>query len=426
MPRRRESYIPAMPDVPEEAPDPRTTDLARERAEASARLRERARTYAASLLVGDPRRESDSVGDLERAGRAFGDLDQAAELAELAEVHHRTVPGRSGDRAERRAIRATSSRDPGRDVPVGDLVASALSLLLDATGFRPFDVAIRSGIPESTVRGLIEGDVAATLNTVASVGKAAGGQLIFGFVPIRQGDPEADRRAAESIVAELAGAARAFAAAATAARSDAVGVGASPEWRALRRATLRFAAHAGVPGAAMRAELESLRELKRTLVSIRDDMASGRMPDESSSFESLDTILRCLHVTRQPDPGTPRWATRALAPRAILGSEARWVAPWPLQLVAISVTDDEGGQVDEVTMEVSILGRPIARGSSDDVERILRESRVRVDPGGQIAIRARRAAPGPVLTAVPIVERVELGADGTPEPDPLPPAPRSP
>lgn len=420
MPRRRESYIPAMPDVPEEAPDPRITDLARERAEASARLRERARTYAASLLVGDPRRESDSAGDLERAGRAFGDLDQAAELADLAGVHHRAAPGRSGDRAERRAIRATPSRDPGRGVPVGDLVASALSLLLDATGFRPFDVAIRSGIPESTVRGLIEGDVAATLSTVASVGRAAGGQLIFGFVPIRQGDPEADRRAAESIVAELTGAARAFAAAA---RSDAAGAGASPEWRALRRATLRFAAHAGVPGAAMRAELESLRELKRTLVSIRDDMASGGMPDESSSFESLDTILRCLHVTRQPDPGTPRWATRALAPRAILGSEARWVAPWPLQLVAISVTDGEGGQVEEVAMEVSILGRQIARGSSDDVERILRESRVRVEPGGQIAIRARRAAPGPVLTAVPIVERVEVGADGTPEPDPLPPAP---
>lgn len=364
-------------------------NLHRERERAASRIRASARQYVAALLAADSQGQENGSKALEESGRSLGEIDQAIELSDLAggsSSFAHPVP-----HAARLAIVTDpKNADPRCNVPVSDLVASALSLLLDETHMDPFDVAIRSGIPEATIRSILDGDQPATLTTVASIGRAAGGQLIFGFVP-RQ--PSQD----EDPPAEIEAAAISFAA--------------DPERgnRLLIRAALRLAAHAGVPGAAARAELESLRSLRDLVLAIRDDLAHGEIPHEIKCVESLNAALArrsvLFHVEHVAHHASR--AERTLASRSMAGPEAMpcWIAQRSLLLRAIFVVreiDPKGADDGNLEIEVSVSDREIARGSIADVERTLRASDIEVKRGERIVVRAHDTTASWV-TIVPIV-----------------------
>lgn len=369
-----------------------TGDLARERERAAHRIRASARAYVAALLAADAPGQQREGAALEESGRSLGEIDQAIELSDLAGGR----PPRSARAPEPRSARLLSiadptTADPRKGVPTGELVASALSLLLDATGMNPFDVAIRSGIPEATVRSLLDGDQPATLATVASVGRAAGGQLIFGFVPSRAEDSESSPPISEEIEA--------------AALAFATDPGAGN--RRLVRAALRLASRAGVPGAAARAEGESLRSLRDLVLAIRDDLARGVVPEDVRSVDSLDAALARRAIYAHAEQASGR-TEHALSPRSAVGSDestSRWIVNRTLLLRAIfAVREVKPGETSDrdLAIEVSIDDRTIARGSTLEVDQALRESDVWVQRGEQIVVRSSDPSAS-WLTIVPIV-----------------------
>jgi hypothetical protein len=372
------------------------SDLARERQRAAHRIRASARAYVSALLATDPQAQEESGSALEEAGRILGEIDQAIELSDLAGrgpsglARSRSDQVRAPHVAGLLSIPDAANVDPRRGVPIGELVASSLSLLFDAAGMDPFHVSIRSGIPEGTIRSLLDGEQPATLATVASVGRAAGGQLIFGFVP------QAPIQDDAPMTGELEAAALAFAA--------------DPERgrRALIRAALRLAAKSGVPGAAVRAESESLRSLRDLVLAIREEMSRGSVPEEIRSVDSLDAALarRAIyaHVDRASDD-----TERALSSRSVAGisepTSPRWVAQRPLLLRAIfAVREVRPGHSDDesLTMEVYVDDRKVAQGSTLDIDRALRAQDVEVHRGEQIIVRTHDVAAS-WLTIVPIV-----------------------
>lgn len=365
-------------------------NLHRERERAASRIRASARQYVAALLAADSSGQEKGSKALEEAGRSLGEIDQAIELSDLAGGSSSfacPVPHVAPHVARLAIITDPKNSDPRCNVPVSDLVASALSLLLDETHMDPFDVAIRSGIPEATIRSILDGDQPATLTTVASIGRAARGQLIFGFVP-RQPAQDGDSST------EIEAAAISFAA--------------DPERsnRLLIRAALRLAAHAGVPGAAARAELESLRSLRDLVLAIRDDLAHGEIPHEIKCVESLNAALARRSILFHGEHTASR-AERTLASRSMAGPEAMpcWIAQRSLLLRAIFAVreiDPKGADDGNLELEVSVSDREIARGSIADVERTLRASDIEVKRGERIVVRAHDTTASWV-TIVPIV-----------------------
>jgi len=373
------------------------SDLARERQRAAHRIRASARAYVSALLATDPQAQEESGSALEEAGRILGEIDQAIELSDLTGrkpsglARSGSDQGRAPHVAGLLSIPDAANADPRRGVPIGELVASSLSLLFDAAGMDPFNVAIRSGIPEATIRSLLDGEQPATLATVASVGRAAGGQLIFGFVPQAPSQDDAP------VTEEIEAAALAFAA--------------DPERgrRSLIRAALRLAAKSGVPGAAARAESESLRSLRDLVIAIREEMSRGSVPEEIRSVDSLDAVLarRAIyaHVDRASDDTERALSSRSSVAGISEPTSPRWVAQRSLLLRAIfAVREVRPGHSDDesLTMEVYVDDRKVAQGSTLDIDRALRAQDVEVHRGEQIIVRTHDVAAS-WLTIVPIV-----------------------